>query len=129
MNWITTDEVVAIKRVSWEFIRASQNRLSEDFIKEIATLKYLSDFLDGTSMTDTHILTADVVMSDESYLYLVMPYCAGGDMCTRVGLAERFRLSEDDSRRYFLQLLKVRHHTIIFILQVFPVSSSVAITP
>lgn len=104
------DEVVAIKRVKWRHIRASQKKSSEDFINEIAALKYLSDFLDGDGM-DAHILTADIVMSDESYLYLVMPYCAGGDICTRVGLTEHFRLSENESRTYFLQLLTVRCFT------------------
>ena len=108
LNWISTDEEVAIKRVSWQCIRASQNRLSEDFIKEIAALTYLSDFLDGTSMADAHILTANIVMSDESYLYVVMPYCNGGDICMRVALAEEYRLSEADARTYFTQLLKVR---------------------
>ena len=109
LNWITTDEEVALKRVSWQCIRAAQNRLSEDVIKEISALKYLSDFLgdNGTSMVDAHILTADIVMSDESYLYLVMPYCAGGDMCMRVAFAEERRLSEDESRAFFRQILKV----------------------
>jgi serine/threonine protein kinase len=106
LNWTATDEVVAIKRVKWQHIRASQNRLSEDFINEIAALKYLSDFLDGDGM-DAHILTADIVMSDESYLYLVMPYCAGGDICTLVYLREHRRFPEDEARTYFLQLLKV----------------------
>ena len=108
LNWISTDEEVAIKRVSWQCIRESQNILSEDFIKEIAALTYLSDFLDGTSMADAHILTANIVMSDESYLYVVMPYCNGGDICMRVALAEEYRLSEADARTYFTQLLKVR---------------------
>lgn len=108
-HWTATEEAVAIKRVSWQCIRASRNRLSEDFLKEIAALKYLSDFLDGTSTSieDAHILTADIIMSDESYMYIVMPYCDGGDMCMRVASAENYRLSEEESRSYFIQILKV----------------------
>lgn len=33
LYWVTTDEEVAIKVVSWRCIRACQNRLSEDFVK------------------------------------------------------------------------------------------------
>jgi hypothetical protein len=54
LYWISTDEEVAIKTVSWRCIRACQNRLSEDFVKEISALQYLSQWraAEGKSITD-----------------------------------------------------------------------------
>lgn len=104
VSWVATDEFVAIKAVSWQCILACRNRLSEDFVKEIAALEYISDWHKGRSIMDTHILTADMVMSNESHLFIVMPYCTGGDLCMRV--AEERRLSEDESRLWFKQILK-----------------------
>lgn len=113
-NWITTDEEVAIKAVSWNCIRACQRRISEDFIKEVAALQYLSEWHERTgdpeipaSYMDTHVLTADTIMSNESHLYIVMPYCAGGDLCQRVAEKEETRFTEDESRFWFKQILKV----------------------
>ena len=57
------------------------------------------------SVMDTHILSADTVMSNETHMYIVMPYCDGGDLCERV--AEQMRFSEDESRYWFKQILKV----------------------
>jgi len=106
VNWVATNEFVAIKAVSWQCIVACRNRLSEDFVKEIAALEYISDWHREKfkSIMDTHILTADMVMSNESHLFIVMPYCTGGDLCMRV--AEQRRLSEEESRLWFKQILK-----------------------
>ncbi|KAL7532509.1 hypothetical protein ACHAXR_004675 [Thalassiosira sp. AJA248-18] len=110
LNWIETDEEVAIKQVSWNCIRACRNRLSEDFVKEIEALHYISQFhqteMAGRSMMDTHVMAADTVMSNESHLYIVMPYCAGGDLCERVAFAENSRLTEEQSRFWFRQILQ-----------------------
>jgi len=111
-NWVATGELVAIKATSWRCIRACRNRLSEDFIKEIAALKHVSDWHNAEmpgrpimeSVMDTHILSADTVMSNETHMYIVMPYCDGGDLCERV--AEQMRFSEDESRYWFKQILK-----------------------
>ena len=78
-NWVVTNEAVAIKAVSWRCITACRNRLSEDFVKEIAALKYISDWHSGRNFRETHVLKADTVMSNESHLYTVMPYCDGGE--------------------------------------------------
>ncbi|KAL3790048.1 hypothetical protein ACHAW5_008643 [Stephanodiscus triporus] len=95
---------VAIKAISWERIRATRNRVSEDPVKEVAALQYLSDGLRGRSIEETHVLTADTVMCNDSDLYIVMPYCHGGDLCMRV--ATRGRFAEDEARFYFRQILK-----------------------
>jgi len=106
LYWIATNEEVAIKLVSWKDIRGSRNRLSEDFVKEIAALQHLSDWQtsEGKTMRDSHVLTANVVMTDESNLYSVMQYCRGGDLFQRVAACERF--TEDEARFWFRQVLK-----------------------
>mmetsp|Transcript_29568 Transcript_29568/g.63692 ORF Transcript_29568/g.63692 Transcript_29568/m.63692 type:complete len:463 (+) Transcript_29568:115-1503(+) len=129
-NWIATGEEVAIKEVSWQTIRASLGRTSEDFLKEIAALRYVSDWHDNNdnvdcdngnndsnndsnntkrnrrSILDTHILAADVIMSNETDAYIVMPFCAGGDLMQLVAEKEEMRLTEDGSRFWFRQILK-----------------------
>jgi serine/threonine protein kinase len=47
-------------------------------------------------------------MCNNSHLYIVMPYCDGGDLCMRVAQMEHTRLTEDEARLYFKQILKVR---------------------
>eukprot|EP00956_Cyclotella_meneghiniana_P033329 scaffold95035_cov71-Cyclotella_meneghiniana.AAC.1 len=63
LYWLSTDDEVAIKAVSWQCVREAQNRLSEDFIKEISALEYLSQWREseGKSVTDAHVMTADTV--------------------------------------------------------------------
>lgn len=111
LNWTETGEEVAIKEVSWEAIRASRGRISEDFVKEVAALQHVAEWheneMNGRSILETHVISANVIMTDESNLYIVMPYCAGGDLCQQVGFAEDYRLTEDESRHWFKQILKV----------------------
>ena len=61
----------------------------------------------GLGIHDTHVMTADTVMCDESYLYTVMPFCRGGDLCQKVVESENERLTEDQSRFWFRQILRV----------------------
>ena len=64
---------------------------------------------------DTHILNADTIMSNESDLYIVMPYCAGGDLCQRVAEKEELRFTEDESRFWFKQILKVSYFRNLYL--------------
>lgn len=118
LYWACTNEEVAIKRVSWKCIQACRNRISEDFIKEISALQYLAQWRAAKEMsiTDIHVMTADTVMCDESYLYIVMPFCRGGDLCQRVAEVDKF--SEDESRFWFRQILKVSYCLLLCNFQV-----------
>lgn len=106
--WELTGEEVAIKSIPWRCIRRCQNRLSEDVIKEVAALEYCAKWhqAESAEICDTHILTAAMVMSNETNLYIVMPYCAGGDLCQRVAENEATRLTEDECRFWFRQILE-----------------------
>jgi serine/threonine protein kinase len=107
IGWIETGETVAIKEISFQCIRANRNRLSEDFYKEAAALHYISNSLRDRPIEETHVLTADTVMCTNTHLYFVMPYCDGGDLFDRVAYAERTRLTENEARYYFEQILIV----------------------
>lgn len=111
-HWIATDEEVAIKEVSWETVKASRSHLSEDFLKEVVALQYISDWHSndngGHSIMDTHVLAADTIMSNDTHLYIVMPYCRDGDLFQLVAEREEQRLTERESRDWFQQVLKVR---------------------
>ncbi|KAL3808425.1 hypothetical protein ACHAXA_003832 [Cyclostephanos tholiformis] len=107
VDWIETGEAVAIKAVSFQCIRANRYRLSEDFYKEAAALNYLSNGLRGRPIDETHVLTADTIMCSNSHLFIVMPYCDGGDLFERVAEMDRSRLTEDEARFFFRQILKL----------------------
>ena len=140
LYWILTKEEIALKTISWRCIQACQKRLSEDFVQEISALQYLYQWraAQGKSIIDVNVMTADTVMCDECYLYIVMPFCMGGDLCQRVAevslssennirqishtigdvptqtvfmiiLHQVDRFSEEDSRFWFRQILKVRY--------------------
>jgi len=71
-------------------------------------LQYMSKWheTEKAEISETHVLTATMVMSNETYLYIVMPYCAGGDLCQRVAENEETRFTEDECRFWFRQILK-----------------------
>mmetsp|Transcript_19074 Transcript_19074/g.39977 ORF Transcript_19074/g.39977 Transcript_19074/m.39977 type:complete len:496 (+) Transcript_19074:352-1839(+) len=106
LYWMASNEEVAIKAVSWKCIRSCANKISEDFIKEVAALQYLSEWhaTQNSTIRESHVMTPDIVMSNESHLFIVMPFCRGGDLCMRVAEVERF--TEDVARFYFRQILK-----------------------
>jgi len=106
--WVTTGEECAVKAVSWNAIRASRNRMSEDILKEVAALQYVSDWhrkagLGPLSALDTHVMTADVIMSNETHLLVVMPFCPGGDLCEKVAESPQMRLTETEVSRRNIQ--------------------------
>ncbi len=115
LHWVETNQQVAIKLMAWECIRASRNgRLSEDFVKEIAALQYLSNFLTNNNNHDdngeessqqSHVMTANTIMANSSHVFIVMPYCAGGDIVKRVTESTHYRFTEATAKYWFRQML------------------------
>lgn len=114
-----TGNHLAVKAISWQSIRQARNTIAEDFIGEVEALQHVSNWHKAENMESihSHVLTADVIMTDWSVvsnedgqnrlLYIVNEYAEEGDMCERIARARKF--SEQDSRMYFRQLLKVRN--------------------
>ncbi|KAL7491903.1 hypothetical protein ACHAWT_001263 [Skeletonema menzelii] len=111
LYWVETDQEVAIKSMSWEHIRASRGRMQEDFVKEIAALQYLSNFVTGNS-EQPHVMTATTIMANRSDVFIVMPYCANGDILTQVAHSAHLNpslgtscLTEATTKYWFRQML------------------------
>ena len=121
LHWVETNQQVAIKRVTWEGIQAGRNgRISEDFVKEIAALQYLSNLCNNNngntndnyddingeeSSIQSHVLTANTIMANQSHVFIVMPYCAGGDIIQQVGHSPHHRFTEATAKYWFRQML------------------------
>jgi hypothetical protein len=57
-------------------------------------------------MSDTNVMIPLDLLTDERYLYSVMPYCDGGELFERLDLNEQF--TEDEARFWMIQILNVR---------------------
>lgn len=105
--WEFTQKVVAIKMISWESVMRMRGRNLEDPIKEVAAMQLLGNYHD-------HIISAIDVLQDSKYLYIVMPYCAGGDLYNHTINAletrRNGRLDEDEVRFWFRQIVSALHH-------------------
>lgn len=120
-EWHVTSQLCAVKELSWRHIRKEQNRLAEDPIKEVAAMQYLQQRRrqkhesnnndDPISQSFNDMMTTNIMMpldllTDESHLYSIMPYCNGGELFERLDSKERF--SEPEARYWMQQVLNVR---------------------
>ena len=109
-NWVPTGEQVAIKSMSWEHVQASRGRMQEDFLKEIAALQYFSQFYNGNG-EKAHVMTANTIMANNSKVFIVMPFCADGDIVQQVAHSTHRNpfggicLSEAVAKFWFRQIL------------------------
>mmetsp|Transcript_7887 Transcript_7887/g.21916 ORF Transcript_7887/g.21916 Transcript_7887/m.21916 type:complete len:787 (+) Transcript_7887:415-2775(+) len=114
-EWEVTEERCAVKEMSWQHIRKERNRLAEDPIKEVSAMQYLKRYLahcngsatsldSSDAMLSTHLMLPLDLLSDDRYLYSVMPYCDGGELFDR--LDQRQKFSEDEARYWMHQILE-----------------------
>ena len=99
--WVTSDEFLAIKRVSWARVHRLRGRHIEDPLKEVACLQLI-----GTD--HPNVLGSRCVLQDSEYLYSILPYCNNGDLfdnATRRG--GEHGLEEPEARYWFRQILQV----------------------
>lgn len=102
--WETTNKLVAIKMVEWGKLEEHRGRLLEDPIKEIAAMQMIGS-------ASPHVLGPIEILQDPECLYIVMPYCAGGDLFgVVVKYAEdcdgEMGMPEPVARYWFRQILK-----------------------
>ena len=99
--WVTSDEFVAIKRLSWAQIHRLRGRHIEDPLKEVACLQLIGS-------DHPNVMGCRCVLQDSEYLYSVLPYCNNGDLfdnVTRRGGEDG--LEEPEARYWFRQILQV----------------------
>lgn len=74
-------------------------------------MQYLSEWqstqMPGKTTRETHVMIPDTVMYNQTHLYIVMPYCKGGDLCMLVADEKEECFTEDIAKYYFKQILKV----------------------
>jgi len=113
-EWVATDEKCAIKEMSWQHIRKERNKLAEDPIKEVGAMQFLKRWYDRASsstiddpfmsMRATNVMMPMDLLSDDRYLYSVMPFCDGGELFEVLDMNEKF--TEDEARHWMYQVLK-----------------------
>mmetsp|Transcript_20020 Transcript_20020/g.30105 ORF Transcript_20020/g.30105 Transcript_20020/m.30105 type:complete len:432 (+) Transcript_20020:175-1470(+) len=112
-EWIATDEKCAIKEMSWQHIRKERDKLAEDPIKEVGAMQFLKRWYDAISSSTsgdsfvsigaTNVMMPMDLLSDDRYLYSVMPFCNGGELFEMLDMNEKF--TEDEARHWMRQVL------------------------
>jgi len=112
-EWVVTDERCAIKEMSWQHIRKERDKLAEDPIKEVEAMQYLKCWYEKASLSDqndsfmamnaTNIMMPMDLLTDDQYLYSVMPFCDGGELFEVLDMNEKF--TEDEARHWMCQVL------------------------
>lgn len=116
VEWEVTDEACAVKEQSWQQIRRERNRFAENPIKEVAAMQYLhkyfSDWIAQNHsnqlgvhhfVSQSHVMMPLDILTDDRYLYCVMPYCNGGELFDRLDRCHKF--TEDECRYWLNQIL------------------------
>mmetsp|Transcript_1038 Transcript_1038/g.1464 ORF Transcript_1038/g.1464 Transcript_1038/m.1464 type:complete len:511 (-) Transcript_1038:88-1620(-) len=118
-EWEMTEEKCAIKEMSWQHIRRERDKLAENPIQEVAAMQLIFKWYsqqqepqqheesDGetafSAIQKTNVMMPLDLLSDERYLYSIMPYCDGGELFERLDMNERF--SEEEARYWIVQVL------------------------
>jgi len=102
-TWETTDEMVAIKVVNWSKLQSLRGRHLEDPIKEVSALQQL------IGKSHPNIISISDALQNESHLFCVYPYVAGGDLCgcllDNMASSPTGRMEEPLARTWFRQIL------------------------
>jgi len=106
--WETSNELVAIKMIEWSIYHRNRGNLLEDPVKEVAAMQLIGN-------ASPHVLGPIEVLQDSECLYVIMPYCRGGDL---FGIVVKFAgesdgdigMPEPVARYWFRQILKGLQH-------------------
>uniref|UniRef100_A0A7S2GVE6 Protein kinase domain-containing protein n=1 Tax=Helicotheca tamesis TaxID=374047 RepID=A0A7S2GVE6_9STRA len=105
--WDATNELVAVKIISWAKVRNLRGKHLEDPIKEVAAMQLLGDY-------HPNIVGSVDLLQDDKYLYSIIPYCSGGDLYSRVieeiNKKECLETAEAQARVWFRQILMGLDH-------------------
>jgi len=113
--WQWTTEECAIKKMKWE--RIGTNR-QENPKQEIAVMQYLEQYFVGindgprvpaaTVMLQTGIIMPLDFFYDSEYLYIITPFCSGGEIFQSLQFQKHF--TEDQSRYLLIKILNGLEH-------------------
>jgi len=106
-EWEITSQRLCVKQMSWSRIIRMKETSSCDPLREIAAMQYIMHPPCG-SPPHENLMTQLVTLSDNDYLYSIMPYCGGGELFEKVSQDGRF--PEPLARHWFRQLLQGLYH-------------------
>eukprot|EP00567_Pseudictyota_dubia_P013178 CAMPEP_0197437192 /NCGR_PEP_ID=MMETSP1175-20131217/4465_1 /TAXON_ID=1003142 /ORGANISM="Triceratium dubium, Strain CCMP147" /LENGTH=1391 /DNA_ID=CAMNT_0042966647 /DNA_START=169 /DNA_END=4344 /DNA_ORIENTATION=- len=128
-EWEFESEYFAVKRVPMANIDLKDHGTAEDPIREVQAMQYFrrwheSNFHKEQSgkvetpyeetvriMVKTNVMIPVDVLTDDSYLYIIMPRCSGGDLFDALfNSSHRAHLGEEASRNFMNQALNGLEH-------------------
>lgn len=105
VEWEVTSEFCAIKEMDWSRIRQGRGQLTEDPIKEVKALQYLKINSDSGAQRPQHVLVPLDLLGDSRYMYLIQPFCDGGELFNLLESSEGNQFSEQEARFWMKQIL------------------------
>jgi serine/threonine protein kinase len=122
VKWIRTPTKVAIKKLDYDRVIRDADNSAERPMEEIKAMQYLQrhiadrnntlhDALTGEEVRaraeqgimENNIMTSIDVLTDNVYLYLIMPFCDGREL---FDVVQAGKFSEPEARHWFKQILK-----------------------
>ncbi|CAM9223909.1 unnamed protein product [Sphacelaria rigidula] len=98
-EWGHEHSYFAVKEMKLNKIREIQGRSNEEPLKEVSVMQHLT-----RSGIHPNIISCTEVLHDSSSIYVVMPFCEGGELFDHV--TARNRLKEAEARPLFRQVLE-----------------------
>lgn len=127
LRWRATGRTVAIKEMSWQKITQDDDTSAERPLQEIGAMYYMrrkklepycGDSYTGDvlrdmepltqAMLEHHLMSYLDILSDDDKLYLIMPFCGGGELFDVLEKKQSF--SEPQARFIIKQVLKGVHN-------------------
>ena len=106
--WALTGEKCAIKQLDWNMIKENHRtkKLFEDPLQEVAAMNFFREKSMKVGPQHTrHVLTPIESLRDNDHMYIVMPYCNGGELFDRLEAHSNDGFSEEITRHYFRQII------------------------
>lgn len=103
VEWEVTSELCAVKEMEWSKIKEGRGRLTENPIQEVKALQYLKRNSDESR--PQHVLVPLDLFGDSRYLYIIQPFCEGGELFSLLERQKDNQFSENEARFWMRQIL------------------------
>jgi hypothetical protein len=103
VEWEVTSDLCAVKEMEWNRVREGRGRLTESPIQEVKALQYLKRHSDTTR--PQHVLVPLDLFGDSRYLYIIQPFCEGGELFSLLERQRDNQFSENEARFWMRQIL------------------------